>query len=181
MSDRSTTTTLYTRIQSPVGQLLLLGDGETLQGIYMLEAPRPMGVSSRWRPAPAAFAEPERQLAEYFAGQRTSFELDLRMNGTPFQRSVWAALREIEYGRTASYGEIATRVGQPGAARAVGIANARNPISIVVPCHRVIGADGSLTGYGGGLERKRYLLALEQEVRAPRLDLRDAEALQPTS
>ncbi len=89
--------------------------------------------------------------------------------GTPFQRSVWSALCEIGYGETASYGEIAARVGQPGAARAVGIANARNPVSIIVPCHRVIGADGTLTGYGGGLPRKRYLLDLERGTREPQL------------
>lgn len=161
MSDRSTTI-LYTCIESPIGDLLLLGDGDALHGIHMLGAPRAIDVSPRWREERFAFAEPQRQLAEYFDGQRTSFQLTLHMHGTPFQRSVWRALQEIEYGQTASYGEIASRVGQPGAARAVGIANSRNPISIVVPCHRVIGADGSLTGYGGGLERKRYLLDLEQ-------------------
>jgi methylated-DNA-[protein]-cysteine S-methyltransferase len=102
------------------------------------------------------------QLTEYFAGRRTAFDLDLRPDGgSPFERRVWAALLEIPYGETASYGEIATRIGHPGKARAVGRANGRNPIAIVCPCHRVIGSDGSLTGYGGGLENKRTLLDLE--------------------
>lgn len=162
---------LYACIPSPIGELLLVGDGAALHCLYMQEAPRPARISSSWRREPAAFAEATRQLGEYFRGQRTSFDLPLSMHGTPFQRSVWAELRLIGYGQTASYGEIAQRVGQPGAARAVGIANARNPISIVVPCHRVIGANGTLTGYGGGLERKRYLLDLERASTQPRLDL----------
>ena len=106
-------------------------------------------------------AAADRQLAEYFAGQRREFSLALRAAGTPFQRLVWAAVRAVPYARTAGYGEMARRLGSPGAARAVGLANGRNPLAIVVPCHRVIGASGALTGYGGGLERKRYLLALE--------------------
>ncbi len=162
---------LYTCIPSPIGELLLVGDGSTLQRLHMLQAPRPARISATWRSEPQAFAEPRRQLEEYFAGQRTEFDLPLSMHGTPFQRSVWSALCEIGYGQTASYGQVATRLGQPGAARAVGIANARNPISIIVPCHRVIGADGTLTGYGGGLERKRYLLELEQASTQPRLDI----------
>ncbi len=102
------------------------------------------------------------QLEEYFAGERTSFDIPLAPEGAPFEREVWRALEEIPYGETVSYGEIARRVGQPTAARAVGTANGRNPIAVIVPCHRVIGADGSLTGYGGGLERKRLLLELER-------------------
>jgi methylated-DNA-[protein]-cysteine S-methyltransferase len=164
-------TLLYTSIPSPIGDLLLVGDIAALHCLYMLQAPRPARISDSWRREPGAFAETERQLDEYFAGQRTAFDLPLSMHGTPFQRSVWSALREIGYGQTASYGEIARRVGRPGAARAVGIANGRNPISIVVPCHRVIGADGSLTGYGGGLERKRYLLELERAGMQGRLDI----------
>ena len=162
---------LYTRLPSPIGELLLVGDGSTLHRLHMLQAPRPTAINAVWRRQPRAFAESERQLKEYFAGRRTEFDLPLTMHGTPFQRSVWSALCEIGYGQTASYGQIANRVGQPDAARAVGIANARNPISIIVPCHRVIGADGSLTGYGGGLERKRYLLELEQASIQPRLDI----------
>ncbi len=163
------TTLLYTRIPSPIGELLLVGDGSTLHRLHMLQAPRPASIDAGWRHEPQAFAETQRQLDEYFSGQRRAFELPLSMTGTQFQRSVWSALREIGYGETASYGEIAARVGQPGAARAVGIANARNPVSIIVPCHRVIGADGTLTGYGGGLPRKQYLLDLERAARQPRL------------
>lgn len=165
------TTLLYTRISSPIGELLLVGDGDSLHRLHMLEAPKPVSISDRWRREPGAFAQAERQLGEYFASQRTSFDLPLKMHGTPFQRGVWSALREIGYGETRSYGEIASRVGQPDAARAVGIANARNPISIIVPCHRVIGANGTLTGYGGGLERKRYLLDLEHSAAQPRLSV----------
>src|SRR5205085_9923425 len=105
--------------------------------------------------------EPARQLREFFAGERTAFELPLRPAGTPFQRAVWDALLEVPYGETTGYGALAQRLGRPGAARAVGLANARNPLAIVVPCHRVVGASGALTGYAGGLERKRFLLELE--------------------
>jgi methylated-DNA-[protein]-cysteine S-methyltransferase len=148
-------------LDSPIGELTLVSDGEALTGLYMTE--------QRHRPelpaAPAGddpvLAEARRQLAEYFSGARREFDLPLRPAGTQFQQTVWAALREIPYGETAGYGELAARIGRPGAARAVGLANGRNPIAIVVPCHRVIGSGGSLTGYGGGLERKRYLLSLE--------------------
>ena len=115
---------------------------------------------------PAALAEPARQLAEYFAGERTEFALELRPAGTDFQRGVWDLLLGIPYGATTTYGALAHALGDPRKVRAVGLANGRNPISIVVPCHRVIGADGSLVGYGGGLERKRTLLAHEAEVAA---------------
>jgi methylated-DNA-[protein]-cysteine S-methyltransferase len=163
---------LYTQLRSPIGELLLAGDGETLHRLHMLDGPHPIAIEQDWRRADDAFTEVTRQLAQYFAGERTDFELALQMHGSPFQRSVWSALREIPYGQTASYGEIARRVGQPGAARAVGITNARNPISVIVPCHRVIGANGTLTGYGGGLERKRFLLDLEQQTVRPRLTAR---------
>ena len=109
-------------------------------------------------------AEATTQLREYFAGTRTSFELPLQMHGNTFEQRVWAALRTIPYGETASYGEIAAQIDAPGAARAVGVANARNPIAIVVPCHRVIGANGKLVGFGGGLPMKRALLDLEQGI-----------------
>ena len=117
------------------------------------------------RPRPCAVLDQAAaQLGEYFAGERTEFDLPLEPAGTPFQRSTWLALREIPYAETINYGQLALRVGNPKASRAVGLANGRNPISIVVPCHRVIGADGSLTGYGGGLDRKRLLLDLERRV-----------------
>jgi len=114
-----------------------------------------------WEPADTAFAAAVDQLEEYFAGQRTEFELELELAGTPFQRRMWSALMTIPYGQTRSYGEIAMQLDAPGASRAVGLANGRNPIAIIVPCHRVIGANGKLTGYGGGLSRKRALLDLE--------------------
>src|SRR5262249_46745434 len=114
-----------------------------------------------WLRDDAVFAGPRTQLTEYFGGGRAEFELPLLPEGTPFQRKVWNALCEIPYGETISYGELARRIGQPTAARAVGLANGSNPLPIVVPCHRVIGADGSLTGFGGGIERKRWLLAHE--------------------
>jgi methylated-DNA-[protein]-cysteine S-methyltransferase len=152
---------LYDSVDSPIGELLLTGDGHALTGLWMQDAGRPRRPEAGWRRAPAAFAEAARQLHEYFARERTAFELALAPAGTPFQLRVWAALREIPYGQTTSYGELADRLGQPGAARAVGLANGRNPIAVIVPCHRVIGADGSLTGFGGGLGRKRALLDLE--------------------
>jgi methylated-DNA-[protein]-cysteine S-methyltransferase len=152
---------MHTTVDSPIGELLLVGDGEALTGLYMQEGRTRFAVRSSWRRADEPFAEAREQLGEYFAGERTGFELPLRMAGTEFERSVWGELERIPYGQTTSYGEIARRLGRPDRARAVGAANGRNPISIVVPCHRVIGADGSLTGYGGGLERKRFLLELE--------------------
>jgi methylated-DNA-[protein]-cysteine S-methyltransferase len=123
-----------------------------------------MRIDPRWERRDDAFADTRRQLAEYFAGERRAFDLPLSLDGNEFELRVWSALRDIDYGETASYGEIAARIGAPTAARAVGLANGRNPIAVIVPCHRVIGADGSLTGYGGGLERKRLLLDLEAGV-----------------
>jgi len=152
---------LYTTVSSPIGELLLLGDGGALHGLYMQEAPRAMALDPRWRADRGAFADVGRQLAEYFAGDRTAFDVPLALAGTPFQRAVWRGLRDIRYGETVSYGDLARRIDRPSAVRAVGLANGRNPISVIVPCHRVIGADGTLTGYGGGIERKRLLLELE--------------------
>jgi methylated-DNA-[protein]-cysteine S-methyltransferase len=152
----------YTTCDSPLGELLLLGDDRALHGLYMQDGPRPKMVAPTWERAAAPFARALEQLGEYFAGERLCFELPLLMSGTPFERRVWEALREIPYGSTVSYGELAHRIGRPSAPRAVGLANGRNPISVIVPCHRVVGANGSLTGYGGGLQRKRMLLALER-------------------
>jgi methylated-DNA-[protein]-cysteine S-methyltransferase len=159
--NKQTTQTLYTTMESPIGELLLVGDGETLSGLYMQDGRKPKGIAPDWTESPAPFADVRTQLEEYFVGERTTFDVSLAPKGAPFEREVWHALEEIPYGETVSYGEIARRVGQPAAARAVGTANGRNPIAVIVPCHRVIGADGSLTGYGGGLERKRLLLELE--------------------
>lgn len=157
-----TEATLYTTTDSPIGQLLLVGDEEALHGLYMQDGRRPLRIADAWQSADEPFAGVRRQLGEYFGGDRVAFDLPLAPRGSAFERRVWRALVDIPYGETTSYGELAGRVGRPGAARAVGAANGRNPISIVVPCHRVIGADGSLTGYGGGLDRKRFLLELER-------------------
>ena len=154
--------TAYTTIDSPIGEILLTAEGGALTRLYMA----PFDVEDAWERDPDALAEPARQLAEYFAGERTDFELELAPAGTEFQRRVWALLLAIPYGETTTYGALADELGNPRTVRAVGLANGRNPISIVVPCHRVIGADGSLVGYGGGLERKRALLAHEAEVTA---------------
>jgi methylated-DNA-[protein]-cysteine S-methyltransferase len=154
-------TLLYTTVESPIGELLLLGDGELLRGLHYQAGRRPVRVGESWRRAEEPFAAARNQLREYFAGERAEFDLPAAGVGTAFQRRVWAALAEIPYGETVSYAELARRIGRPSASRAVGMANGRNPISIVVPCHRVIGSDGALTGYGGGVERKRFLLELE--------------------
>jgi methylated-DNA-[protein]-cysteine S-methyltransferase len=160
--NKQTAHTLYTTIASPIGELLLVGDGSSLSGLYMQDGRKPKRIDRGWTESAAPFAEARSQLDEYFAGERTTFDVQLAPAGAPFELEVWRALQSIPYGETVSYGEIARRVGQPAAARAVGTANGRNPIAVIVPCHRVIGADGSLTGYGGGLERKRLLLELEQ-------------------
>lgn len=149
---------VYDLVESPIGPLLLLGDGESLCGLEFDTGERARANGDRSR---GAFADARAQLAEYFAGTRHTFELPLRLTGTPFQQLAWRALTEIPYGATRTYGEQAARLGRPGAARAVGAANGRNPIPIIVPCHRLLGHDGGLTGFGGGLERKRYLLEHE--------------------
>jgi methylated-DNA-[protein]-cysteine S-methyltransferase len=152
---------LYTTLDSPIGDLLLAGDGHALCGLYMQEGRTAKKVPGDWEAADEPFAEVSEQLAEYFAGRRTDFDVPVAMTGSPFEVRAWRALQEIPYGETISYGEQARRTGDGAKPRAVGSANGRNPVSIIVPCHRVIGADGSLTGYGGGLERKRFLLDLE--------------------
>jgi methylated-DNA-[protein]-cysteine S-methyltransferase len=151
--------TLYTQMPSPIGDLLLVGDEQQLRGLFMDGHAQPS-----WTRAAEPFAAAREQLEQYFAGERAEFELALDLRGSAFQRSVWDALLTIPYGETRSYGEIARQIGRPDRARAVGAANGSNPVSIVVPCHRVIGSDGSLTGYGGGLHRKRWLLDHEAGV-----------------
>lgn len=153
----------YRTVDSPVGPLTLAGLGSTLMHLRMADQTHEPDRSG-WRPAGGgAFTDVVEQLEAYFAGSLTEFDVDLRLDGTDFQRRVWTALRTIPYGETRSYGDIADQVGVPGAARAVGLANGRNPISIIVPCHRVVGSTGDLTGYGGGIDRKRALLALERD------------------
>ncbi len=153
-------------MKSPVGPLLLAGDESYLKLIDFQSGPHARRPEPEWVVDERPFGAVIAQLEEYFAGARRSFDLPLAPEGTAFQRTVWQALTRIPYGETASYGEIARRIGSPQASRAVGLANGSNPLPIVVPCHRVIGADGSLTGFGGGLEIKRKLLALERAMRS---------------
>ncbi|MCK8678790.1 methylated-DNA--[protein]-cysteine S-methyltransferase [Streptomyces lichenis] len=151
----------HTVVDSPYGPLTLVATHGVLSGVYM--------AGQRYRPPEESFGEPDprpfteavRQLDAYFTGELTAFDLPLHLAGTPFQRQVWERLLTIPYGQTSSYGELARELGAPTASRAVGLANGRNPLIIIVPCHRVVGANGSLTGYGGGLENKRRLLAFE--------------------
>ena len=157
----TTSHTVTTTVDSPIGPLTLTGSDGYLTGVQMRGQRHAIVVSDDWVRDDEWFSPVIEQLESYFSGKRTSFELPLRPTGTDFQLEVWRGLCEIPYGTTISYGELARRVGRPGASRAVGLANGRNPIAIVVPCHRVIGADGSLTGYGGGIERKTWLLDLE--------------------
>ena len=151
----------FRSIDSPVGLLTLAGRDGRLMHLRMVDQTYEPSHDG-WERTDTAFPDAVEQLESYFAGELFDFELDLDMVGTSFQRNVWAALLTIPYGQTRSYGEIAAQIGLPSASRAVGLANGHNPIGIVVPCHRVIGANGSLTGYGGGLDRKRALLALEK-------------------
>ena len=151
----------HSRMTSPIGELLLTSDGKSLTGLHMEPHDEPAG-----RRDDAVLRPFRDQLRAYFAGELREFDVPLALDGTEFQRKVWAALRKIPYGKTISYAELARRVGQPGAARAVGSANGRNPVGLIVPCHRVIAADGTLGGYGGGLDRKRWLLDHEAEVLA---------------
>ncbi|MGW5350016.1 methylated-DNA--[protein]-cysteine S-methyltransferase [Streptomyces sp. NPDC004031] len=167
----TTGTTVHAIVDSPVGPLTLVTREGGLAGVYMTEqrhlpAPETFGprVEVIDRPVLARTAE---QLTGYFAGDVRDFDIDLSTTGTPFQKRVWEALRDIPYGETVSYGELAAALGQPTASRAVGLANGRNPVSIIVPCHRVVGANGSMTGYGGGIERKRWLLSFENGTHQP--------------
>jgi O-6-methylguanine DNA methyltransferase len=152
-----------TVVDSPIGRLSLYSDGEALTGLYM-EKREPPG---EWIPGEdiAVLKSAAQQLKEYFTGARRDFDLPVALHGTAFQCKVWEHLRSIPCGETWSYGQLAQRIRQPTASRAVGLANGRNPVSIVIPCHRVIGSDGSLTGYGGGLERKQWLLEHERNMR----------------
>ena len=154
---------LYTTCESPLGELLLIGDGESLTGLYMQAQKYAREVQQEWRHDAKPFRGVAEQLDAYFRGELRTFDVPLAPCGTEFQRRVWRALADIEFGTTTTYGELARRIGSPNAPRAVGLANGHNPIGIIVPCHRVIGANGSLTGYGGGIERKRWLLAHEAQ------------------
>ena len=152
----------YSHMDSPIGRLLLAGDEAGLRLISFPTGSRTRRAEPGWVESGAHFVEARRQLDAYFAGDLTAFDLPLAPGGTAFQLSVWRALRAIPYGETVSYGAIARAIGRPGASRAVGAANGANPLPIVVPCHRVIGSTGKLTGFGGGLDTKAALLALER-------------------
>lgn len=162
----------YRTIDSPIGPLTLAGRGDVLTNLRMVDQTYEPNRAG-WTLDDRAFPDAVEQLRAYFAGDRTDFDLELNMAGTEFQRRVWQALTTIPYGETRSYGEIAAQIGAAGAARAVGLANGHNPIAIIVPCHRVIGASGGLTGYGGGLDRKRSLLELERRHKSASLTLFD--------
>lgn len=154
----------YCHVPSPIGELLLAGSSGALELISFPTGPKARAPKPDWEHAEGAFAEATAQLGAYFAGELRVFELDIRLAVTPFQDAVLGELRRIPYGETRTYGEIAACIGRPKAVRAVGAANGSNPLPIVIPCHRVIGAGGRLTGFGGGLGTKRYLLALEQRA-----------------
>ncbi len=153
----------FTYLESPIGRLLLASSGSRLCSIAFPRAGSPVRPESGWKEDSYDLIEPIRQLRAYFSGELESFDLPLAPEGTPFQQKVWKELCRIPYGETISYGELAKRIGNPAASRAVGLANGSNPIPIVIPCHRVIGSNGKLTGYGGGLPIKEKLLALEKK------------------
>jgi len=159
-------TRFFTTVSSPVGRLTLVAAGDSLVALYFDDDPHAARARADAARDDRRLRAATTELEEYFAGTRTTFDLPLAPEGTAFQKKVWAALCRIPFGDTATYGQIARAVGRPAASRAIGGANHRNPIAIIVPCHRVIGADGSMTGYGGGLRRKRLLLDLESRVAA---------------
>lgn len=150
---------------SPVGELLLIDNGHGLCGLQFQDGLHPLEINEDWKKQRSPFTVVIKQLGEYFAGRLQRFTIPLSLEGTAFQRAVWRALKTIPYGKTVSYGDISNKIGNPKASRAVGAANGQNPVSIIVPCHRVIGANGKLVGYGGGLPIKTALLELEQSRR----------------
>jgi methylated-DNA-[protein]-cysteine S-methyltransferase len=156
-----TKTLCHSYLKSPIGRIFLAGDGEFLMALYMENHKHWGGPTEAGRESDASFKEVRGQLEEYFAGERKVFDVPIKQAGTDFQLRVWQELAKIPFGVTISYGQLAGRIGNPAASRAVGLANGRNTISIIVPCHRVIGANGKLTGYGGGMERKEWLLKME--------------------
>jgi len=155
----------YCYHDTPIGRLLLVGTSTALEELHFPNSKKPRQPSPDWQEEKEPFSKVIEQLDQFFAGKRKSFDIPLHPEGTVFQKKVWQALRGIPFGKTASYSEIAATIGNPKGCRAVGLANARNPIPIIIPCHRVIAKSGSLSGFGGGVETKRYLLDLENEVR----------------
>lgn len=154
----------YCFMDSPIGKLFLAGDQEGLKHLNFPREKKPVQPEPGWMEMTAFFTSVISELKEYFAGKRQQFSIDIKPEGTPFQVSVWKALQQVPYGETVSYGELAKQVGNPRASRAVGSANGANPIPIIIPCHRAIGASGDLTGFGGGLDVKQYLLTLEGAI-----------------
>jgi len=161
-----TKTVCYSDIDTPLGRMFVQGDGQFVTGLFMPRHKGWEGPDPTWQRSDDSFTIVRRQLAEYFAGERQQFDVPLKLAGTPFQQRVWRELVRIPFGTTIIYAELARRIGQSTASRAVGHANGRNPVSIIVPCHRVIGANGKLTGYAGGLENKEWLLAWERRAAA---------------
>ena len=153
----------YDYYQSPRGRILLVADDRALTGVYFAGQKYHPRIDEQWKRADRhePLRQAKRELSEYFDGKRTRFTVEVSPHGTPFQRAVWKAIADVRFGQTIAYGELAERAGYPGSARAAGAATGRNPISIIVPCHRIVGSNGSLTGYAGGLEKKRALLELE--------------------
>ena len=153
----------YCYYASPIGRMLLVGVDGVLEELHFANSTKRLEIPVEWQEDKDSFQETLQQLQQYFAGKRRQFDLPITPQGTTFQRLVWQELCKIPYGETASYGTIAQRIGKPKACRAVGMANSRNPIPIIIPCHRIIGKDGSLTGFGGGLPVKKQLLELERQ------------------
>ncbi len=154
--------TSYRRLPSPLGEILVAGDGDRVSLLGFQHGTSPIRPQPEWEESLTGFPDAARQIEAYFRGELKSFDLEVRISGTPFQGAVWRALTKIPYGTTVSYREVAVRIGNPRAVRAVGLANARNPVPLLIPCHRVVGVDGGLTGYRGGIEIKRRLLELER-------------------
>lgn len=164
------TSNYFCYFDSPLGKLVLQGDDDSLTGLYLPGHKGWVEPDPTWQHCERPFDQVREQLAEYFAGERTQFNLPIKLNGTSFQQRVWCELMQIPFGTTINYADLARRIGQPKASRAVGSANGRNPVSIIVPCHRVIGANGRLTGYAGGVAKKQWLLGWErgrQSLRVP--------------
>jgi methylated-DNA-[protein]-cysteine S-methyltransferase len=177
-----TATTCYDYLDSPFGRMFVQGDGQFVTGLFMPQHQGWRGQDPAWQQSHASFAAIREQLAEYFAGERQTFDVPLKLAGGPFQQRVWQELVRIPFGTTITYAQLAQRLGKPNASRAVGQANSRNPISIIVPCHRVIGSNGNLTGYAGGVDKKRWLLAWERgETTAERGYLFDMAGKSPES
>ncbi len=163
----------YTEIDSPLGSILLVSDGAALTGFYFVGQKYAPATTGLWKREPGLklFRDAEAQIASYLSGRRRTFDVPIRFEGTPFQRRVWQAIAAIPFGQTQSYSALAERIGAPSSMRAVGAATGRNPISLIVPCHRVVGRDGALTGYAGGLDRKQALLNFEADVDTGRFHL----------